>query len=47
MTLKQIEKQAILEALKKYKGHVTLAAKELGIGRATMYRKIKLYGITR
>ena len=47
MRLKDIERQAILDAIAATKGHITLAAKRLGIGRATMYRKIKLYGITR
>lgn len=45
MTLKQIEKQAILEALYYTNWHVTLAAKRLAIGRATLYRKIKEYDL--
>jgi len=47
MRLKDIEREAIIEALKYTGWHVTLAAKELGISRATMYRKIQLYGIKR
>lgn len=47
MRLKDIEKQAILEALYYTNWHVTLAAKALGISRATIYRKIQLYGIKR
>ena len=38
-----VEKQAIQEALKKNKGNFTLAAAELGIGRTTLYRKMKKY----
>ena len=38
-----VEKQAIQEALKKNKGNFTMAAAELGIGRTTLYRKMKKY----
>lgn len=47
MRLKDIEKQAIIEALAKTGWHVTLAAKSLGIARATMYRKLIQHGIKR
>lgn len=39
------EKNEILEALKTYKWNITEAAKSLGIGRATIYRKMKKYEI--
>lgn len=44
MTLAQIEKQAILEAVEKAKGDKLLAAERLGIGKTTLYRKLKEYG---
>jgi len=39
----EIEKNAIIEALDKANGNIPLAAKALGISRATFYRKIKKY----
>ena len=41
------EKKLILEALRRSDGNVPDAAKLLAIGRATLYRKIELYGIER
>ncbi|MCH2113695.1 MAG: sigma 54-interacting transcriptional regulator [Pirellulales bacterium] len=41
------ERKLILEALKRAGGSVPEAAKLLGIGRATLYRKIEIYGIER
>jgi DNA-binding NtrC family response regulator len=38
--LRSFEKQYILRILKKYKGDKALAAKELGVGVSTLYRKI-------
>jgi DNA-binding NtrC family response regulator len=45
MTLDDIEKQAILERIIEKKGHMVDAAKSLGIGTTTIYRKIKEYGM--
>jgi transcriptional regulator of acetoin/glycerol metabolism len=45
-TLDAIEKQAIIEALAASQGVVSQAAEILGIGQATVYRKIKRYGIS-
>ncbi|MZH40531.1 MAG: sigma-54-dependent Fis family transcriptional regulator [Nitrospinae bacterium] len=42
-TFDEIEKRAFLEALNRANGKVPQAAKELGISRATFYRKIKKY----
>jgi two-component system, NtrC family, response regulator AtoC len=42
-TFNEIEKQAFLEALNRANGKVPIAAKALGISRATFYRKIKKY----
>jgi DNA-binding NtrC family response regulator len=40
-TLDQIEQEAILSALSRHKGNISHAAKDLNIGRDTLYRKIK------
>jgi len=42
-----IEKKAIAHAIRCCQGNVSLAAKKLGLGQATLYRKIKKYGISR
>ena len=39
----EIEKKALMEALEQANGNIPLAAKALGISRATFYRKIKKY----
>jgi transcriptional regulator of acetoin/glycerol metabolism len=38
-----VEKRAIIEALEETKGDRTVAALMLGIGRTTLYRKLKEY----
>ena len=43
--LSEIEKQAILDTLRKLDGDKIQAAKLLGIGKTTLYRKLKEYGI--
>ncbi len=45
-TMNEVEKQAIENAILEYKGNLTEAAKALGIGRATLYRKVKQYDIS-
>lgn len=45
MKLDEIEKQAIQQLLKKHQGNMTKVAKELGIGRTTLYRKMEKYKI--
>jgi transcriptional regulator of acetoin/glycerol metabolism len=42
--LEEIEKEYILAALQKNPGNQTRTAKQLGIGSATLYRKLKAYG---
>ncbi len=44
-TINEVEKVAIENAILEFKGNLTEAAKALGIGRATLYRKVKQYGI--
>ncbi len=43
--LEEIEKTAIQQAIKKYQGNLSLAAKELGFGRSTLYRRMEKYGL--
>ena len=45
LSLSDMEKTRILRALEQAKGNRTLAAALLGIGRTTLYNKIRLYGI--
>ncbi len=45
MNLDQIEKQAIRNALQVHAGNREAAAKMLGIGERTLYRKLKEYGL--
>ena len=45
--LKHAEKGAIQSAIAESKGNITLAAQILGIGRNTLYRKMKRYGLMR
>lgn len=43
MTLAEIEKRAILAALKRNGGNRLAAARELEIGKTTLYRKLQEY----
>jgi len=45
LSLDQIEKHAIRSALKQTGGNREQAAKMLGIGERTLYRKLKEYGL--
>lgn len=45
LNLEEIEKETINTALIKYKGNMTKTARELGLGRTTLYRKITKYGL--
>ena len=44
-TMDEMESKAIEAAIAQYRGNLTEAAKALGIGRATLYRKVKQYRI--
>jgi two-component system response regulator HydG len=43
--LAELEKQAILTTIRQLKGDKLLAARLLGIGKTTLYRKLKEYGL--
>jgi two-component system response regulator AtoC len=43
LTVQEAEKQLIIRALKEAKGNRTLAAKQIGISRRTLHRKIHVY----
>ncbi|TMR64834.1 helix-turn-helix domain-containing protein, partial [Streptococcus pseudopneumoniae] len=45
--LKELERRAIIDALSQLGFNATQAAKNLGISKATLYRKIKEYEISR
>ncbi|MFV0387975.1 MAG: sigma-54-dependent transcriptional regulator [Pyrinomonadaceae bacterium] len=45
MTLREIEKEAIKVAIERNEGNISGAGHDLGIGRTTLYRKIKEYEI--
>ena len=44
-TMDELESKAIEAAIQQFRGNLTEAAKALGIGRATLYRKVKQYQI--
>ena len=44
-TLKEVEREAIINAIKKI-GSINKAADALGIGHTTIYRKLKEYGFS-
>jgi len=44
-SLQQTEKQSIKNTLSGCEGNISQTARKLGIGRTTLYRKIKKYGI--
>ncbi len=46
VSIAAMEKQAILGTIRQLKGDKLMAAKLLGIGKTTLYRKLKEYGLT-
>jgi DNA-binding NtrC family response regulator len=44
-TMDEIEREAIAAALARSNGNISKVVRELGIGRTTLYRKIKKYGL--
>lgn len=45
LSIAEMEKQAILNTIRQFKGDKLMAAKLLGIGKTTLYRKLKEYGL--
>jgi two-component system response regulator HydG len=45
LSLKSLEKNAILQVIEKNRGNITWAAKELGITRNALYRRLSKYDI--
>lgn len=45
MTLDELERLAISKAIEKHSGNLSLVAKELGISRGALYRKIEKHGL--
>lgn len=45
MTLEEIERQTILQALEKYNNNMSQVATALGISRAALYRRLEKYNI--
>lgn len=43
--LDDLERAAIIQAIKKFHGNMSKVAKELGVGRTTLYRKLSKYGL--
>lgn len=46
MTLDEIERQTIMQALERYKGNLSQVAIALGISRAALYRRLEKYNIS-
>lgn len=46
MTLEEIERHSIMQALDRYKGNLSQVANSLGISRAALYRRLEKYGIS-
>jgi transcriptional regulator with PAS, ATPase and Fis domain len=45
LSLEEMERRLIAEALERYKGNRRVAARMLNISERTLYRKIKEYGL--
>jgi transcriptional regulator of acetoin/glycerol metabolism len=43
--LEEMERNIITQAMKKVNGNITEAAKELGLSRAALYRRLEKYNI--
>ncbi len=46
ISIAELEKQAILNTIRQLNGDKLMAARLLGIGKTTLYRKLKEYGIS-
>lgn len=45
LKVEDVEKDAIRKAIERFDGNLSKASEELGIGRTTLYRKMKKYGL--
>ncbi len=45
MNLSAVEKNTVIRVLEKHNGNITQAAKELGITRTALYRRLNKYEI--
>ena len=45
LTIEELERRAYAAALKRTGGNVTHVMHELGVGRTTVYRKLRKYGL--
>ena len=45
LTLEEMERQTIVQALRRHGGNVSQAALQLGLTRASLYRRMEKYGI--
>jgi DNA-binding NtrC family response regulator len=45
LSLEELEKKAIVRALESHGGNLSDVARQLGIGRSTLYRKLEQYGL--
>ena len=45
MNLEEVEKMLIRKVVDKHGGNISRASKELGLTRASLYRRIEKYGI--
>jgi transcriptional regulator of acetoin/glycerol metabolism len=45
--LRDLEREMMVAALRETRGNVSEAARRLGIGRATFYRRAQRHGLTR
>ncbi len=43
--LEEVEKKTIEKVIRKYKGNITQAARELGLTRTSLYRRLEKYGL--
>jgi len=46
LSIAELEKQAIINTIRELKGDKLMAARLLGIGKTTLYRKLKEYGLS-
>lgn len=46
LKVEDLELNAIKQAIEKHKGNLSKAAKEMGIGRSTLYRKMEKFGLS-